>query len=429
MKRITLFLLLVTFIVASASGQRETFTLEQCYAMSKSNYPKIKQYDLIRQTEQFNLSNAAKGWLPQLSLSAKATYQSEVTKLPIDFSQLSPSLAGMQIPSLSKDQYQAVAEVNQTLWDGGTISSNRQLTKAQAAAEREQLESDLYTLNERINQLYFGSILQDELLVQNALLQKELQVSIDRVSAMIANGMANQSDRESLEVEMLNARQKAVEITASRKMYRAMLGVMIGKEVSDSVQLEIPQDNEPDFASEINRPELRLFDAQSSMLDAQYKQITAGIMPRAGFFVQGGYGRPGLNMLKNSFEPFFIGGVRLSWNLGKLYTLKNDRRKLEVGRQNIEALRETFLFNTKLQLTQQQTEIAKMNDLVKTDDSIVRLRGNIKQAAEVKLANGVISVSDLIREINAEDMAKQTGATHRIQRLMNIYSYKYTSNK
>lgn len=208
-----------------------------------------------------------------------------------------------------------------------------------------------------------------------------------------------------------------------------MLGVMIGKEVSDSVLLEIPQDNEPDFASEINRPELRLFDAQSSMLDAQYKQITAGIMPRAGFFVQGGYGRPGLNMLKNSFEPFFIGGVRLSWNLGKLYTLKNDRRKLEVGRQNIEALRETFLFNTKLQLTQQQTEIAKMNDLVKTDDSIVRLRGNIKQAAEVKLANGVISVSDLIREINAEDMAKQTGATHRIQRLMNIYSYKYTSNK
>lgn len=429
MKRITLFLLLFTFLVAGAKGQQETLTLEQCYVMVRSNYPKIKQYDLIRQTEQFNLSNAAKGWLPQLSLSAKATYQSEVTKLPIDFSQLSPSLAGMQIPSLSKDQYQAVAEVNQNLWDGGTISSTRQLTKAQAVADREQLESDLYMLNERINQLYFGSILQNELLVQNALLQKELQVSIDRVVAMMANGIANQSDRESLEVEMLNACQKAVELTASRKMYRTMLGVMIGKNVSDSVQLVIPQENEPDFAGEIARPELKLFDAQTSILDVQYKQITAGIMPRAGLFVQGGYGRPGLNMLKNSFEPFFIGGVRLSWNLGKLYTLKNDRRKVEVNRQNIAVLRETFLFNTHLQLTQQQTEIVKMNDLVKTDESIVRLRRSIKQAADVKLANGVIAVSDLIREINAEDMAKQTGATHRIQRLMTIYAYKYTSNK
>ena len=151
-------------------------------------------------------------------------------------------------------------------------------------------------------------------------------------------------------------------------------------------------------------------------------------MPRIGAFVQGGYGRPGLNMLEDSFEPYYVAGVRLSWNLGKWYTLKNDRRKIEVSRRQIDVQRETFLFNTRLQLLRQNTEIKKITDLMRADDDIIRLRTSIKQAAEVKLENGVISVTDLIREINAEDMARQTAAAHRVQLLMTIYNYMYTTN-
>lgn len=170
--------------------------------MAHANYPQIRQYGLIEQTERYNLSNAAKGWMPQLSVNAKATYQSDVTKLPFDADKLSAIIPGIEIPTLSKDQYQVVAEVNQTIWDGGVIRSTRQLTEAQATADREQLNSDLYTLNDRVNQLYFGCLLQDELIRQNGLLQKELQINIDRISAMMENGVANQSDRESMEVEL-----------------------------------------------------------------------------------------------------------------------------------------------------------------------------------------------------------------------------------
>lgn len=428
MKRICVILFLCLPLLPGIANGQEKITLAQCYEWARANYPQIRQYGLIGQTEQYNLSNAVKGWLPQVTVNAKATYQSDVTKLPFDADNLSAVMPGLEIPALSKDQYQVVAELNQNIWDGGTIHTSRQLTKAQAAADREQLESDLYTLNDRVNQLYFGCLLQEELIRQNVLLQKELQINIDRITAMMANGVANQSDRESMEVELLNARQKEIELKASRVAFGRMLSAMIGKPYDKDRILEVPNVPGNPLSGEINRPELKALDAKSYLLELQNKQITSGLMPRIGAFVQGGYGRPGLNMLEDSFDLFYIAGVRLSWNMGKLYTLKNDRRKVTTTLQQVEVQRETFLFNTSLELMQQNTEIQKISDLMKADDEIIRLRTSIKKAAEVKLENGVISVTDLIREINAEDMAKQTAAAHRIQHLNAVYNYMYTTN-
>lgn len=428
MKRIAVTLFLCISLLSGKMNGQEAVTLTQCYAWAHANYPQIRQYGLIEQTEQYNLSNAGKGWLPQVTVNAKATYQSDVTKLPFDTEKLSMIIPGMEIPTMSKDQYQAVAEVNQTIWDGGAIRSVRETTRAEAAANRKQLESDLYALNDRVNQLYFGCLLQDELLRQNKLLQQELQVNINRLSAMMENGTANLSDRESMEVELLNARQKEIEIKASRTAYGKMLSALTGKSLTDGIQLEIPTLPGSALPTEINRPELGALDAKSSLVETQERQITAGLMPRLGAFVQGGYGRPGLNMLENSFNPFYVAGVRLSWNLGKLYTLKNDRRKVEVSRNMIHVQRETFLFNTRLQQLQQNVEIQKVTDLMRADDQIIHLRTSIKKAAEVKLENGVISVTDLIREINAEDLARQAASTHRLQQLMAIYNYMYTTN-
>lgn len=424
---VVLFLSLLSY-AGRVSGQ-ESVTITQCYEWARNNYPQIHQYGLIEQTERYDLSNAGKAWLPQFSMSAKASYQSDVTKLPFDGDKISAILPGFNVPNMSKDQYQVVAQVDQTIWDGGVSRSARALTRAGAVADREQLESELYALNDRVNQLYFGCLLQDELIRQNALLQKELGINIERITAMMNNGVANQSDLESMEVELLNARQKEIELRASRTAYRQMLGAFINKTLTDEVVLESPKSPELALATEINRPELRTLDAKSEFIETRNKQLTAGLMPRLGAFVQGGYGRPGLNMLEDSFEPYYVAGVRFSWNLGKLYTLRNDRRKIEANRRVLDVQRETFLFNTRLQLIQQNTEIRKMTDLMRTDDDIIRLRTSIKNAAEVKLENGVISVTDLIREINAEDMARQAAAVHRIQRLMAIYNYMYTTNE
>lgn len=423
-----LFCLILIAMSASVYAQ-ETLSITQCYELARNNYPLIKQYALIDKTEQYNLSNAGKGWLPQLAVSAKVSYQSDVTKLPFDTDKIAAILPGFDIPTLNKDQYQVVAEINQTLWDGGIIHSRRELVKAQAIADREQLESDLYTLNQRVNQLYFGRLLQDELLKQNAILQKEFQVNIDRTKAMMDNGIANQSDLESLEVELLNTRQKEIELKAGREAYNLMLGTLIGKPITETMRLATPPSLPGTLLKgEINRPELRALEAQSNLLDVQNKQINAGVMPRIGLFVQGGYGRPGLNMLENSFEPFYVAGIRFSWNIGRFYTLKNDRKRIETGKNSINLQREIFLFNKHLELMQHNTDIKKIQDLLKTDHDIANLRTNIKKSAEVKLENGVISVTDLIREINAEDIAKQTVSTRSIELIYSIYNYIYTTN-
>jgi outer membrane protein TolC len=402
-----------------AAGQ-EAVTLAQCYEWARMNYPLIQRYDLIDRAEQYNLSNAGKGWLPQPAVNAKASYQSDVTRLPFDTEKISAVIPGFTVPVLGKDQYQMVAELNQTIWDGGRVSSTRRVIRAQADAARRQLDSDLYALNGRVNQLYFGCLLQDELLRRNGLLQKELQVNIDRIKALMENGLANQPDCESMEVEWLNARQNETGLKASRKAFGQMLAALTGHSL-DGVELEIPRLPGMPLSMVVNRPELRELDAQSALAETQDKQLNAGLKPRISAFIQGGYGRPGLNMLEDGFNPFYIAGVRLSWNIGPLYTLKNDRRKTGVTLREIDIRRETFLFNIRLQLLQQDTEIQKMNELIQSDEEIIRLRSGIKQAAEVKLENGVISVADLIREINAEDMARQAAATHRIQRLAAIY--------
>ena len=423
MKRIVL--LCGCLLVWGSAGAQ--LTLDSCRLLARNHYPEIRRYDLVRQTEEYTLSNARREWLPQLSLSAQATWQTAVPAFPDALTGMLTQY-GVGMPGMNKDQYKVQLEVTQTIWDGGSTRSARALTRAEAIANREQLESELYALNDRVNQIYFGCLLQDELIRQNALLQKELQVNIERIKAMMDNGVANQSDLESMEVELLNARQNEIELRASRTAYRQMLATFINKPLTDQVVLKTPESPERSLSTQINRPELRALDAKSEWIETQNKQVTAGLMPRIGAFVQGGYGRPGLNMLEDSFEPYYVAGVRLSWNLGKLYTLKNDRRKIEVSRRQIDVQRETFLFNTRLQLLQQNTEIKKMTDLMRADDDIIRLRTSIKQAAEVKLENGVISVTDLIREINAEDMARQTAAAHRVQRLMTIYNYMYTTN-
>lgn len=395
-------------------------TPELCYEKAKAIYPLIKQNDLIEQVKEYTLANAGKGYLPQVTLMAKATYQSDVTEIPI-------KLPNMTIDPMTKDQYQVVAEVNQTIWDGGQISAMKRSAVAAAEADKLKTETDLYTLKERINQLYFGSLLINEQLTQLQLLQKELQVNINRVEALKNNGMANQTDVNTIKVEQLKAEQQQAELNAMQKSYLSMLSAMTGEQISSASVLTKPSLNTTN-PKEIKRPELSLFDSQSNLLAEKKSSITASTRPRLGVYIQGGYGKPGLNMLKSEFSEFYIAGLRLNWNLSNFYTQKNNLNMIELNQKMIEAQKETFLFNTSLKTTQQQTEIEKLQTLLRQDDEIIALRSSIKKAAETRVENGTLTTSDLIREINAESMAMQAKALHEIQLLMAIYNLKYITN-
>lgn len=418
-KRSFVLIGILSTLFAPLYGQ---ITIDECYKKAHSNYPLVKQYGLIEQSEAYNLQNASKGYLPQFALSAKASYQSDVTELPI-------KIPNIEIKGMNKDQYQSVIEVNQSIWDGGVIRSQKKITKANAAIEKQKLEVELYTLNDRINQLFFGTLLLDEQIKQNELLRKELNRNYNQIESYVNNGIANQADMDAVKVSLLNTAQRKVELIATRKAYREMLATLTGTRIEEDCYLIKPTINdEMTLSDNIFRPELRLYDAQKQLLESQKTMIKSRNMPRVGLFIQGGYSNPALNMLKSEFSPYYIAGARLSWNFSGLYTQKNERKLLETSQFNIDVLQDTFLFNTKLKLTQFGNEIDKVKQLMRDDDEIIQLRSNIKKSAEMKVKSGALSVTELLREINSEDMAKQNKTLHEIQLLMTIYNYKNTTN-
>ena len=356
--------------------------------------------------------------MPQFSVSAQASYQSAVTAIPIH-------LPGVQTPVLSKDQYKAYAEVDQVLYDGGEIARQKDLQKSNEAAAQQQLASDMYQLKDRINQLFFGILLIDEQLKQNDLLAKDLQLGFDKTQASVKNGTAFRSNADLISAELLQTKQHTIELQASRKAYTDMLSLFIGKPVNEDTALATPE--QVTVSGEIKRPELAVFDAQGKGLDVQNQLLTVNTLPKLSLFLQGGYGRPGLDVLDNNFAGYYIGGVHLSWSPSAFYTLKKKRAQIGINRQELAVQKETFLFNTTLTVKQQSSEINKYQRLSASDDEIITLRGKVKTAAMAQLENGVITSNDFLKEINDEDQAKQNKLLHNIQLLMAQYNQQTTT--
>ena len=418
-KGIMLFLMMVAL---SAQAQ---LTLEQCYELARQNYPAIKQYALVEQSRDFTLQNAAKGWLPQVSVNGRASYQSKVTQLPIDVSQF-----GINYKGLSKDQYDAHVMVSQPIYDGGVITANKNILKAQTDVQTAQLDVTMYSIRERVNQLFFSVLLIDEQLAQNQLLQDDLKLGLNTVSAMMKGGIANQTDVDNVKVEQIKARQQEHSLRTARKTYLTMLGSFINLSLDANTQLEKPAD--PGFKSQgsdpNNRPELAMYDSQNRLLDARLKALDASLMPKVGAFLQGGVGNPGLNMLKNGWDPYYRIGATISWNIGSFYTRKNDQQLIANERQQITANRETFLFNNRLQQQQTNGQIENLRQQVSEDEEIIQLREGIRNKSEKRVQNGIETVNEMLRDINAVGEARQQKAIHEVQLLQEIYELKTINN-
>lgn len=424
MKHITAFFILMLLPILA---QAQTVTLDECQRLAQENYPLIKQYDLIRQTTDYTVSNISKGWLPQISAMAQATYQSDVMTLP-DPLQKMLGQQGYDVKGLRKDQYRIGIDINQTVYDGGLISGQKNVARLEGEVQTAQTSTDLYAIRQRINDLYFGILLLDEKIQLNKDLQVLLQSNLDKLTSMLSHGIAMQSDVNTVMAEKVKAEQQATELTSSRKSLMDMLAVFIGKEVTG---ITMPQDFIIPGQGN-NRPELHLFDSRIELSKAQERLLDARVMPRISVFAQGFYGYPGYDqfdaMFSRSWKLGGMVGARITWNIGALYTRKNDRAKLHTGRQMVESARETFLFNTHLLELQQADGILKYRELIKEDGKIISLRTDVRRAAESKLEHGIIDTNNLLQEITRENQSRIDLSTHTILMLKENYDLKYTTN-
>ncbi|MFD2247453.1 TolC family protein [Pontibacter ruber] len=397
--------------------QNKTLTLEQAQELARQNYPVTQQFELLRQTEQYSLENLSKGFLPQFTLVGQATYQSDVTIVPVDV----PSI---EIPAPAKDQYRINANVSQLLYDGGQIRQQKKVEQLNTIVENQRVEVELHKLRDRINQLYLGTLLLDEQLKQVDLVQQDLETGLRKVEAQVKNGVSFKSNLYLLQAELLNNEQRRAELQASRRATLQTLGLFLGEPLSEGVVLATPAAAEINGNVEIQRPELKLYTSQQTLLEQLNRLLYARNLPRTSLFGESGYGRPGLNFLQNTPDWWYIGGIRVSWPLGNFYTYRNDRKLIDVSQQQTEVQRETFLLNTNAELTQQRAEVDKLKEMLEADREIVALREKVKLAANSQLENGVITANDYLREVYAEDQARQQLILHQLQLLQAQINYK-----
>ncbi|HEX8675837.1 MAG TPA: TolC family protein [Segetibacter sp.] len=416
---IALFILLINSNLTAQD--KKYLSLQEVYQLSEQNYPAIKQMGLIKRTEELTLNNLSAGFLPQLSFNGQATYQSDVTKVEIPISNI-------KVPSQSKDQYKVVADVSQLIYDGGLIKEQKNIQQLNSSVDETRVEVELYALKNRINQVYFNILYQDQLLKQNELLLKDIQTGVNKIQQQVNNGTILRSNLQVLQVQMLQTQQRAIEIRNTRKGLTDALSLFINKPINETDQLQTPM-AEIAINTSISRPEVKLYEEQSKLLAGQQKLIEARNQPKASAFVQGGYGRPGLNLLSNNFDAFYITGVRLNWSLGGLYNSKREKSLLDISKRTVDIQKETFLLNTQSQLKQQKAEITKFAELAASDKAVIELRSKITEAAKAQLENAVITANDYLREINAEDAARQALATHQLQLLQAQINYQLTTGK
>lgn len=424
MKRVLKNVLVPLAAICAGYAAHAQTTLDECIGWAYDNYPQIKEMSLIEMTKGIDLKNAAYAWLPHLNISGKATWQSEVVEMPMD-------IPGMDI-NIPHDQYGLTAEFTQQIWDGGASRSQKELAEAGAEVKKTQLETNLWSIRSRVQNVFLGIILIDKQLELNRLLRESLERSSEEVKSRMAAGVALPSDLDQVSVNILSCLQQRASLDADRKSYVKILGLLTGRDMTD-VELAVPQDavnyvddGARDFET---RPEMAFYEAQLKQNEFQRRQLNTLISPKLNLSLQGGYGRPGMNMLSGDFSGYFVAGLKLQWNIGALYTRGLDKRKVNADAQKIDLTRKSFILNSSVEAEQKNNAILKARDVLEKDSEIIGLRQRIRASGENQYREGTIKMNDYLSMLDEEYKARANESMHEVQLMMAVYDMKNTIGK
>lgn len=422
MKRMNVCLVLAAMGVGI--GANAQTTLDECISLAFENYPQVQEMSLIEKTKDLDLKNAAFAWIPQLNISGKATWQSQVVEMPFD-------MPGMEI-NIPHDQYGLTADITQQIWDGGASHSKKELAEVGAEVKKSQLETNLWSLRSRVENIYLGIILIDKQMALNDLLRESLERSRSEVKSLVEKGVALSTDMDQLSVNILSCLQQRASLEADRNSYVRLLSLMTGKDmqgvelVAPTEALSYMEEGEPDFSG---RPEMSLYSAQLKQNDIQLRQLNTLISPKLNLTFQAGYGRPGMNMLSGDFSGYCVAGLKLQWNIGALYTRSNDIHKLKADARRIELTRQSFLMNSSIEAEQKNNAILKARDVLERDGEIIELRQKISRSSEKQYHEGTIKMNDYLSMLDEEYKARANESLHEIQLMMAVYDMRNTLGK
>ena len=393
-------------------------SIDSCRNKARENFPLIQQYDLIEKSKEYTISNANKSYLPQLDITVIGGV---IHGFP-SFSQQNSSES-----SKTQGNMISIVQLNQTIWDGGITKARKEIAQASAKMENADVEVTMYSLNERVDNLFFGILLIEEQVKQLEILRSTMNRNLKRVEIAIENGTAFRSDVDEIMVEVINTDQKIEELKSNRSAYINVLAAMIGEEIENNAVFSRPVKEEDIITLQNNRPELRLFAQQEKLFEAQRKIDKSMMYPKVGLLGFGTFIQPGIDFGPSKITEIFVGGLSLNWNIGALYKNENNKKLTEINLQKVDVQRETFLFNNNLELTQTQVELEKFSKLIAQDREILALKTKIKNAYDIKYENGISTLSQMLDKTNEESVAQQNLIVHEIKYLMKVYQYKNKS--
>tara|TARA_R110002072_G_scaffold59514_3_gene151615 strand:- start:46254 stop:47516 length:1263 start_codon:yes stop_codon:yes gene_type:complete len=416
MKWIVLLLIGISSFLASA---QEVLTLTDCYSLAEINYPLAKQSVLLEEKTLSEIKVLEKEKLPKLDLNAQATYQSDVIEFPFQ-------IPNSTVEPPNKDQYRASLDANQLIYNGGNIAAAKKLKSAELATQQQKITVDLYTLKSRINQSYFSILLfqeQEKLLTSK---MEQLRSRLKEVGTGVKYGAILPASQQILEAEILKLEQQFSQVMIDRQKALTHLSLLLSKNLDPNTSLENPEIL-VSSKTPYNRPELKLFELQQNQLETSKEVLSKSKYPKLQAFAQAGYGNPGLNMLDNSFQDFYLAGLKLNWNIFDWGRTKEKKQILDISKEIITTEKETFLLNNQMQQKEAESDIRKYTELLQKDESIIVLRENILQATTSQLQNGTITSSQYITELNNLYEAKIEKQLHQIQLTLAKANYKVIS--
>lgn len=413
---------------------RGELTLEQCQDKAQENYPVLRKYDIVNRITDVSLSDINKGWLPSATLYGQGTIQNVVPAFPDMLNNMMQTMGGTPLKGLSKFQWKVGADVSQTIWDGGASKARRSVERASGEVSSASLDVEMYDLRQRVENIYFAILLTERQIEESTQSANLLAANLERIRAMEAGGVATPADGDMVEAQLLSVNSLISQARTASEGYRKVLSIYIGQEVGGQ-KLVTPGSRRPQLINgdKSQRPEMLLFDARNRLNNARLALTDVSLMPKIGAFAQMYYGYAGIDYFKAMMNrnPSFniVGGVRLSWELNSLYTKKNNRSKIALSQEDVEADRELFLYNMSLREASQNSNIDAIENLMKDDDRIIELRTNVRKAAESQLTHGIIDATALLTKITDENQARLQSAYHQIQLIQSIYQLKHTLNE
>ncbi|MDD5572059.1 MAG: TolC family protein [Bacteroidales bacterium] len=416
-------LVINVFLYLASYGQAgDSLTLNFCYDEATKNYPLIKQKELLASASELKIKNIDVNYRPQIFLNGQATYQSDVTKIP----QFIPN---MKIPELSKDSYKATLDINQLIYDGNLTKRQRSLEKSSLEADQQNLDVQLYQIKNSINQIYFSILLfqSNEKILKLA--KDNLQYKLVSIESGVKNGAMLESNADVIKAELLRTDQQLLELNMGEQAAIKMLGDFINKNLSDSIKLSVPNINVSPVQPENSRPEMKLFDLQIQKIQVSKDLLSSKLSPRVSAFGQAGYGRPGFNMLSNDFQPFYIIGARLNWNLWNWNQTSNEKKLMDLQSNILNTQKEAFDKNLKIAQEKDIAEIHKYEILISKDIEIINLQVKITANSFSQLINGVITATDFITVLRSELQSKLNLEAHKIQLIQARVNYLNNAGK